>query len=121
MKTIFPRHKRLVFENKNSLFDFQTLNDSFLLILSFIGQQCFLNLNPQKNISIIGYTDNIGTEEYNLKLSENSAKNVANYFISKGINENRINYYDLGESNPIADNRTEIGRIKNRRVEIIID
>jgi len=80
-------------------------------------------LKKYKQFSIIinGYTDNIGTKIYNLKLSKNRAKNVWNYLIyNKFINPEQAVYKGYGEENPITDNKTENGRKKNRRVEIII-
>ena len=70
-------------------------------------------------IEIHGYTDNIGDSEYNLKLSEQRAESVKNWFSKKGINSERIFIKGFGEVNPIGDNETEEGQIKNRRIEII--
>jgi len=70
---------------------------------------------------IEGYTDNVGSAESNLKLSEERANAIKNIFINKGnVNAEMIETYALGESNPVADNNTEEGREKNRRVEIIV-
>lgn len=76
-------------------------------------------LNEVKNlkIEVSGHTDNTGTNEYNLKLSENRAKAVANYLINNGINSARISWKGYGESQPIADNNTLEGKAKNRRTE----
>lgn len=65
-----------------------------------------------------GYTDDVGSDAYNLNLSRERAKSVMNYFVSKGIPANRISSTGYGESKPIASNETEEGRAKNRRVEI---
>ena len=69
-------------------------------------------------IIAVGYTDNIGTFEYNQKLSERRANAVKEYLVSKGVEKNRI--YTEGKSykDPIASNKTAEGRAKNRRVEI---
>lgn len=76
-------------------------------------------LNEIKNlkIEVSGHTDNTGTNEYNLKLSENRAKAVANYLIAHGINAARISWKGYGESQPIADNNTPESKAKNRRTE----
>lgn len=76
-------------------------------------------LNEVKNlkIEVSGHTDNTGTNEYNLKLSENRAKAVANYLIAHGISAARISWKGYGESQPIADNDTSEGKAKNRRTE----
>lgn len=76
-----------------------------------------LSENKQYTIDISGHTDNSGTEKYNINLSAERAKSVANYLINKGIKSNRIKYTGFGSSLPIADNSTEDGRAKNRRVE----
>ncbi len=69
-------------------------------------------------IIAIGHTDNIGTKEYNQKLSVRRAEAVKAYLVSKGIEPNRIYTEGKGLTQPIADNRTAEGRAKNRRVEI---
>ncbi len=69
-------------------------------------------------IIAIGHTDNIGTKEYNQKLSVRRAEAVKAYLVSKGIEPNRIYTEGKGLTQPIADNRTAAGRAKNRRVEI---
>jgi len=79
-----------------------------------------LKNNPDYSVSVEGYTDAIGAEEYNMKLSEKRAQAVADYLLSHGIDRSRINVIPNGESNPIASNKTASGRAKNRRVEIII-
>jgi outer membrane protein OmpA-like peptidoglycan-associated protein len=72
------------------------------------------------NIEITGYTDNTGTQEKNLSLSEARAKAVADYLVSKGIKENRVKYKGFGSANPVTTNDTESGKAKNRRVEFKI-
>ena len=79
-----------------------------------------LNDNPTYKIALSGYTDNVGQQEDNLKLSEARAKTVAEYLISKGITIERITYKGYGNSNTIASNDNQIGRAKNRRVEFIL-
>jgi outer membrane protein OmpA-like peptidoglycan-associated protein len=65
-----------------------------------------------------GYTDSIGTEQYNLKLSMRRADAVKNYLVSKGIPASRIKTEGFGESNPVASNDTAEGRAQNRRTEL---
>ena len=77
-----------------------------------------LQNNPRMKIEIGGHTDDKGSTEYNRKLSENRAKAVADYLTAKGIDAKRLNYRGYGKERPIADNSTEEGRAKNRRVEI---
>jgi outer membrane protein OmpA-like peptidoglycan-associated protein len=79
-----------------------------------------LNTNTDYQIVLSGYTDNIGKEEDNMKLSEARAKAVADYLIQQGITKNKISYVGYGSTKPIADNTTEQGREQNRRVEFMI-
>jgi outer membrane protein OmpA-like peptidoglycan-associated protein len=73
------------------------------------------------NIRLEGFTDSIGTEEYNKALSERRANAVKNYLVKEGgIGEKEIKAVGYGESNPVASNKTEAGRAENRRVEILI-
>lgn len=69
-------------------------------------------------IELIGHTDNVGSEAYNLKLSKQRADVVAEYLVAKGINPARISVQGVGFAKPIADNSSEDGRGKNRRVDI---
>ena len=78
-----------------------------------------LKTNPQTKIEIGGYTDNIGEQRLNLALSENRAKVILNYFVSKGIDENRLLYKGYGGSKSVAPNDSEENKKKNRRVEIV--
>lgn len=71
-------------------------------------------------ITVVGYTDSVGSDSSNQRLSENRANTVKDYFITKGINSGRINSVGRGKSNPIADNKTADGRSQNRRIEIEI-
>lgn len=68
------------------------------------------------NLVIEGYTDNQGSDESNLLLSQKRTDAVKSYLVGKGINESRITTVGYGEAFPIADNKTAIGREKNRRV-----
>lgn len=79
-----------------------------------------LNEAPKMTIEVRGHTDNTGSNEINNKLSQDRADAVREYFISKGIEPDRIASKGLGESKPIATNDTEEGRQKNRRVEFVI-
>ena len=80
----------------------------------------FLNENPNIQITIIGHTDNVGSEMDNIKLSLERANSVKNAIIALGIESNRISTIGKGESVPVSDNLTEIGRQKNRRTEFSI-
>lgn len=77
----------------------------------------FLKRNKKYKAEIQGHTDSKGSEAYNLKLSERRAKAVYEALIKLGVDKSRLTYKGYGESMPIADNSTEEGRAKNRRVE----
>ncbi|HEY8400020.1 MAG TPA: OmpA family protein [Cytophagaceae bacterium] len=79
-----------------------------------------LNKYKDTDIVIQGYTDNTGTEEYNQQLSERRAEAVGNYLRTLGVDVSRLSPVGMGESEPVADNATEAGRMQNRRVEIAI-
>lgn len=70
------------------------------------------------SVIAIGHTDSIGSDAYNQKLSERRAQAVKDYMVSKGVSADRIQIKGMGESQPVADNKTKEGRAKNRRVEI---
>lgn len=77
--------------------------------------------NPKIIVEIQGHTDDIGSAEYNKKLSLRRAQAVVNYFVQKhGIDIKRLKAIGYGEEKPIADNTTEEGRALNRRVEFVI-
>ena len=80
----------------------------------------FLNENITICIEVQGYTDNIGNDASNLKLSENRAQSVYNYLIEQGIAATRLTYKGFGKSMPVAGNDTEDGRAKNRRTVFVI-
>jgi len=77
-----------------------------------------LNDNPTIKIEISGHTDNVGKPANNLTLSNNRAKAVVNYLIGKGITPQRLVAKGYGEIKPVAENKTEEGRAKNRRTEL---
>ena len=73
---------------------------------------------PMSRWKIEGHTDNVGSEEGNIKMSQMRAESVLNYFVSRGIPQGRFEVVGLGSRQPVADNSTPEGRAKNRRVEI---
>jgi len=77
-----------------------------------------LKTDPELQIRIDGHTDSIGSTEYNLGLSARRADAVKRYLVSEGIAPDRIETRGLGKSSPVADNATEEGRARNRRVEV---
>ena len=73
------------------------------------------------SLTIVGHTDDVGTNEYNQKLSERRALSVAQYLEGKQVNSLRLAISGKGETQPIATNNTEGGRQANRRVEIYVE
>ena len=88
-----------------------------LVINAFIE---FLRDNPKVHATIEGYTDNVGDEEDNQKLSEQRAKAVYDYLIANRVRPDRLQYKGMGSANPVATNDTEEGRAKNRRTVFVI-
>lgn len=76
-----------------------------------------LKSNPKYSIALSGHTDNIGNKSNNIQLSFNRAKSIMEYFVKNNISENRISFNGFGSSKPIANNNSEQGRAKNRRVD----
>ena len=79
-----------------------------------------LEKNPDMDVDVIGHTDSSGNAGANKKLSEERAEAVEEYLVENGIDRDRINARGYGESYPIASNGTSSGRLKNRRIEIIV-
>ncbi len=77
-----------------------------------------LNEYPDYSLSISGHTDNVGKEDYNLRLSYDRASAVRTYLLGKGITATRIEARGYGKLKPIADNKTKAGQALNRRVEM---
>jgi flagellar motor protein MotB len=80
----------------------------------------FLNQNPNLKIEIRGHTDNSGSSEYNLQLSNARANSVLEYLVIEGIERSRMKATGFGETSPIDNNETESGRANNRRTEFMI-
>ena len=78
-----------------------------------------MNSNPSLKLAVRGYTDNTGSPSGNLALSEYRAKMIKYSLQIKGISPDRLTSQGFGRSNPVADNSTEDGRAKNRRVELV--
>src|SRR5690242_12289200 len=78
-----------------------------------------LKANPTLKISVEGHTDNVGTPATNKTLSENRATSVRNALIAAGTAAARLTSKGFGQDKPVAENESEEGRAKNRRVEIV--
>jgi outer membrane protein OmpA-like peptidoglycan-associated protein len=79
-----------------------------------------LNKYPNTNIMVIGHTDNVGSDPFNMNLSRDRAASVKSYAMVQGVNPGRLKTEGKGETEPIASNDTDAGRAQNRRVEIVI-
>ena len=104
----------------NVFFDFDkwTLRPESFFELNRVVQ--LLNENPSITIEMSAHTDSRGSDEYNFKLSDNRARSVMEYILSKGISTERITSKGYGETVPVATNETDEGRQFNRRVEFKI-
>jgi outer membrane protein OmpA-like peptidoglycan-associated protein len=80
----------------------------------------FLNENPERNVLIEGFTDSVGSDSFNLDLSQRRADAVRVALVERGIAGPRIRTRGYGEAYPVAGNETPAGRQQNRRVEIVI-
>lgn len=88
---------------------FKTLDDIVKLMKKY----------PQAKLEVQGHTDNSGKENYNQQLSQKRAQAVVDYFVKKGVEQDRVRAVGYGSSHPIADNSKKAGREKNRRVELV--
>jgi outer membrane protein OmpA-like peptidoglycan-associated protein len=79
-----------------------------------------LEAYPGLKVQVEGYTDSVGSDDYNQKLSENRAGAVKDFLISQGVSQNNITSQGFGKNNPVADNTTASGRAQNRRVNMVV-
>ena len=105
--------ENVLFENNKTI-----LLGEFSTALDKLVNQ--LQANKTMKIEVRGHTDNTGDEVINQKLSEERAKVIIDYLVSKKIDKNRLSFKGFGSKQPIASNETEEGRKKNRRVEFVI-
>jgi outer membrane protein OmpA-like peptidoglycan-associated protein len=81
----------------------------------------FLNKYPDRVVTIEGYTDSVGGEDYNQALSQRRADSVKSYLLREGIESGRVTASGMGENDPVAGNDSAMGRQQNRRVAVIIN
>ncbi|MEM1135590.1 MAG: OmpA family protein [Bacteroidota bacterium] len=101
--------------SKSNIKENLSKNESFQNLITFLKE------NTDKNIVVIGHTDNVGKAENNLALGKKRANAVKEILTSENIDASRIEVKSLGETQPLEDNESETGRQKNRRVEILIN
>lgn len=103
--------ENLLFENNSAVID----EESFSILNNLVD---FLKNEPDSKFEIGGHTDNVGADNDNQTLSENRAKAVIAYLVSKGIDASQLVAKGYGETIPVADNTTPEGRAQNRRTEV---
>ena len=112
-----PPKEKLVLRGINFDFDKYNIKPEFEPVLDEAVST--LQAKPNVRINVNGHTDNVGTVEYNIGLSNRRANSVVNYLTSKGIASDRLVPQGFGLSQPIATNSTAEGRAQNRRVELV--
>jgi len=116
--TVLDVDKKFVLEN--ILFDFNRATFDMAYTEELRNILAMLRTYENIHIEIRGHTDFIGSDEYNLALSDARARAVKNYLVSRGVDADRITTRGMGKSQPVAPNDTELGRRLNRRTEIVI-
>jgi OOP family OmpA-OmpF porin len=93
------------------------IRDESMPIIEQIVQM--MNSNPELKLSVEGHTDNVGSPASNKTLSEARAKSVVSAIVGQGVAADRLSPVGYGQDKPVADNSTEEGKAKNRRVELV--
>jgi len=102
------------------LFDFDQATLKRDVEFSLVRVATILNQFPEMNVQVEGHTDNIGAPEYNLDLSQRRARAVYDFLVSQNVPPERLSVEGYGMTRPVADNGTEEGRQRNRRVDLVI-
>ncbi len=79
-----------------------------------------LQAYPGLKLQVEGYTDSVGSDDYNQKLSENRADAVRDFLVGQGVPTDNISATGYGKAKPVADNSTAKGRAQNRRVQLVV-
>ena len=113
-------YNRRLAPGETVLFDFDSaeMHDEGRLLLDEIfeiGERC-----PDVGVQVTGHTDSVGDRQYNINLSQLRAEVVTDYLVRKGVDPDRLAAIGYGYSQPVADNSTEEGRARNRRIEFRI-
>lgn len=111
-----PVRRRIVLRGVNFDFDSSAIRRESRPVLDQAAT--LLKQNPDVLVVVKGYTDAIGSEEYNQALSVQRAEAVYRYLVNQGVDPERLTVEGFGETHPIASNETEAGRAQNRRVEL---
>ena len=102
------------------LFDFNKATLRRDVEFNLVKIATILNQFGEMNVLVEGHTDAIGTDEYNLALSQKRAQAVSDFLASQGVAAKRLSWEGYGKTRPVADNDTDEGRQKNRRVDLVI-
>ena len=113
-----PAKEKIVLRGVNFDFDKATIRPDAKVILDEAA--AILKRNPDVKVNVDGYTDSIGTKEYNQKLSERRAAAVADYLGQQGVNRSNLIPRGFGEGNPVDSNKTKEGRAQTRRGELLV-
>jgi OOP family OmpA-OmpF porin len=108
----------IVLSGVNFAFNSAQLAASAHPILDRLAQDLQHPGNQHITVEVQGHTDNVGKPDYNLRLSQHRAEAVKDYLVTRGVAASRISAKGYGETQPIANNRTDQGRAQNRRVVI---
>lgn len=114
----FEPPKSFTLDNVEFDFGKSTLRPESFKVLDELAE--YLQRKDDERIEVGGHTDNIGTAAKNQKLSQERAQSIVTYLISKGIGAERLVAKGYGATDPVADNKTEEGRQRNRRTEVTI-
>ena len=88
--------------------------------ISLAKVSAILQQYPDLRLQIEGYTDSVGSDELNQKLSDNRARATQDFLVQQGVNAANVTEVGYGKTNPVADNSTPAGRAQNRRVEMVV-
>lgn len=118
---VAPPKDEVIVLNDKVLFAFNSAElspDAKALLGDIVNR---IDSNTVVGVTVKGHTDSVGSDAYNNKLSQRRADSVAAFMVSQGVDAAKVKAEGFGESQPVADNSTDQGRAKNRRVEIVID
>jgi outer membrane protein OmpA-like peptidoglycan-associated protein len=123
-KMVLKKEESAIIESDKDvilLFPFNsTVNLRDAKVDAYLKELCEKHQATNATFSVVGHTDNVGTDEENMKMGLDRAKSVAKTLRSYGIAGNRIQTSSKGKSEPVADNSTDEGRQQNRRVVITV-
>lgn len=99
-------------------FDSAKINSNAMQLVNKLAD--VMKQHPNLNVAVVGYSDNTGDFNYNIKLSLRRANAIVDQLVKDGVSTNRLAGVGIGPLNPIASNDTEYGRTQNRRVELVL-